>query len=52
MSSPIVNAKKYQQLLTVQERDFTTDISEVDYNTIPILDKDSAALLGNRKSVV
>lgn len=49
LSSPIVNAKKYQQLLTVQERDFTTDISEVDYNTIPILDKDSAALLGNRK---
>ena len=49
MSSPIVNAKKYQQLLTVQDRDFTTDISEVDYNTIPILDKDSAALLGNRK---
>ena len=49
LSSPIINAKKYQQLMSVENRDFTRDISEVDYNTIPILDKDSAALLGNRK---
>ena len=49
LSSPIVNAKKYQQLLTIKERNFTDDIKEVDYNTIPLLDKDSAALLGNRK---
>ncbi len=49
LSSPIVNAKKYQQLLEVQEREFTVDIQEVDYTTIPILDKDSASLLGDRK---
>lgn len=49
LSSPIVNAKKYQQLLNVQEGDFTTDIEEVSYDQIPLLDKDSAALLGNRK---
>ena len=49
LSSPIINAKKYQKLMEVHERDFTNDISQVDYNTIPILDKDSAALLGNRK---
>lgn len=49
LSSPIINAKKYQQLMKVEERDFTEDISQVDYNTIPILDKDSAALLGDRK---
>lgn len=49
LSSPIINAKKYQKLMTVQERDFANDISQVDYNTIPILDKDSAALLGDRK---
>lgn len=49
LSSPIVNAKKYQQLLTIEERNFTDDIKEVDYNTIPLLDKNSAALLGNRK---
>ncbi len=49
LSSPIVNAKKYQKLLTIEEREFTEDIKEVDFNTIPLLDKDSAALLGDRK---
>ncbi len=49
LSSPIINAKKYQALLTIEEREFTEDIKEVDYRTIPLLDKDSAALLGNRK---
>jgi len=49
LSSPIVNAKKYQALLNVEERVFTNDIKEVDYSTIPLLDKESAALLGDRK---
>lgn len=49
LSSPIVNAKKYQQLLTVESRDFAEDIKEVNYNQIPLLDKDSAEILGNRK---
>lgn len=49
LSSPIVNAKKYQALLDIEERDFTEDILPVDYNQIPLLDKDSASLLGNRK---
>ena len=41
--------KKYQQLLALENRNFTDDIKEVDYRTIPLLDKDSAALLGDRK---
>lgn len=49
LSSPILNAGKYRQLLTVEERNFTEDIQEVDFSTIPLLDKDSAALLGDRK---
>ena len=49
LSSPIINARKYQQLLTIEEKNFTDDIKEADYNTIPLLDKNSAALLGNRK---
>lgn len=49
LSSPFINANKYQQLLTIQKREFTADIKEVDYDTIPLLDKDSAALLGDRK---
>ncbi|MCI8281457.1 MAG: CvpA family protein [Lachnospiraceae bacterium] len=49
LSSPIINAKKYQKLMTVEERNFTDDITPADFNTIPILDKDSATLLGDRK---
>ena len=49
LSSPVINADKYQKLMTVQEGDFTEDIQQTNYNTIPLLDKDSAELLGNRK---
>lgn len=49
LSSPIVNAKKYQNLLEPVTGDFAKDIDQVDYNQIPLLDKDSAELLGNRK---
>ncbi len=49
LSSPIVNAKKYQKLLTITDRDFSEDIKEISYKEIPILDKDSAILLGSRK---
>lgn len=49
LSSPIVNAKKYQNLMQVEERVFDQDISQADFSTIPILDKASASLLGNRK---
>lgn len=49
LSSPVVNAKKYRQLITVEERVFEEDIKQVDYTQIPLLDKDSATLLGNRK---
>jgi len=49
LSSTFINARKYQALLTIEERNFKEDIKEADYKTIPLLDKDSAALLGNRK---
>lgn len=49
LSSPIVNAKKYQQLLTVSDGEFTKDIKELSFDQIPLLDRDSATLLGNRK---
>ncbi len=48
LSSPIVNAGQYQQLLPVADGEFTEDIQELSYDQIPILDKDSAELLGNR----
>lgn len=49
LSSPIVNAKKYQGLLEVQDGEFTKDIEELSFDQIPLLDRDSAQILGNRK---
>lgn len=49
LGSPVINAKKYQALLNVETREFTEDITQVDYDTIPLLDRDSASLLGDRK---
>ena len=49
LSSSIFNAKKYQKLLTVEDGEFTKDIEELSYDQIPLLDKASATLLGNRK---
>ena len=49
LSSPIVNAKKYQTLLTITDRNFTDDIKQISFKDIPILDKNSAELLGSRK---
>ena len=49
LSSPIINAKKYQQLMTVETGEFAKDIEELSFDQIPLLDRDSATLLGNRK---
>jgi hypothetical protein len=42
------NAEKYSSILQIQDTDFATDIQEPDYDTIPVIDRDSAVLLGNR----
>ena len=49
LSSPIVNAKKYQKLMKVKTGEFSKDVKELSYDRIPLLDKDTAALLGDRK---
>ena len=49
LSSPIINAKKYRDLINIETRDFSQDIEQISYSEIPLLDKDSAALLGSRK---
>ena len=48
LSSPIINAAKYRNLLTVENRSFTDDIREVSYDQIPLLDKESASIIGTR----
>lgn len=49
LSSPIINAKKYQKLMKVEERTFTEDIEEQSFDKVPLLDKDTAEILGDRK---
>ena len=49
LSSPIVNAKKYRNLMVPETGNFAEDIEQISYDQIPLLDKESAALLGNRK---
>jgi len=49
LGSPIINAGRYQKLLTVTKGNFTEDVAQADYDTIPLLDKASASLLGDRK---
>ena len=49
MSSPILRASEYREIITVKESDFAEDIEEVDYSRIPLLDRASAALLSERK---
>ncbi|MDE5888546.1 MAG: CvpA family protein, partial [Bacilli bacterium] len=47
--SPIFNAKSYQTRISVNEDgNFTEDIKEVDFNQLPLLDKASSQVLGDR----
>lgn len=49
LSSPILRAGAYHDLLQVETGDFANDIHEVNYDQIPILDSDSAARLAERE---
>lgn len=42
------NAQKYANILVPADDEFTQDIQEVNYDEIPVIDRDSAMLLGNR----
>ncbi|MEG0072100.1 MAG: Tat pathway signal sequence [Raoultibacter sp.] len=42
------NAEKYASVLKTTDLNFAEDIQEVDYSKIPVIDRDSAVLLGNR----
>ena len=50
LSQPFVpgNAERYASVLQTSDGDFASDIQEVDYADVPVIDRDSAILLGNR----
>lgn len=42
------NAERYATVLNTTDGDFAKDIEQVDYSEVPVIDRDSAVLLGNR----
>lgn len=47
--SPLFNASSYSKRITIDETgDFTIDIAEVDFNSLPLLDRASSEKLGDR----
>ena len=44
----VLRAGSYSELLSVQTGDFATEVEEISYDQIPMLDEDSAARLGSR----
>lgn len=49
ISLPVFRAGDYRDLLTVNAGDFATEVAQVSFNEIPMLDEDSAKRLGDRK---
>ena len=49
ISLPIFRASAYRDLLTVEDGKFTEDISQISFDKIPTLDRDSAEFLGDRQ---
>ena len=45
----VFRADSYRGLLTVETGDYAAEVEEISFDQIPMLDKDSAAKLGNRK---
>jgi len=49
IASPIFNSKSYSNRIVIDSSgDFAKDIQEVDFNRVPLLDKDSSQKLGDR----
>ena len=49
LSWQVFRADSYRDLLTVETGDFAAEVEEISFDQIPMLDKDTAAKLGNRK---
>lgn len=44
----LFRAKDYSEIITVKEGDFTEDIAEIDFGSVPRLDKDSSNMIATR----
>jgi len=50
VASPLFHAKEYSNRITVDDtHEFISDVDQVDFSKIPLIDKDSSQKLGDRK---
>ena len=49
ISAPVLRSGTYRDLLAVDTGDFSTEIEQVSFDEVPMLDESSARRLGNRK---
>ena len=49
IGAEIFNASRYNKLITLKDGDFVSEVSEISMEQIPVVDKDTASRLGQRK---
>jgi hypothetical protein len=49
IGAEIFNARSYNNLITLTDGDFSEDVAEISQDQIPVVDKDTASRLGQRK---
>ena len=49
IGAEIFNASRYNKLIVMEDGDFVSEVSEISMNQIPVVDRDTASRLGQRK---
>lgn len=49
IGAQVFNASRYEKLITMEDGDFTADVAEISRTQIPVVDRDTASRLGQRK---
>ena len=49
IGAEIFNASRYNKLITLKDGDFVSEVSEISMEQIPVVDRDTASRLGQRK---
>lgn len=49
IGAQLFNASRYEKLITMENGDFTADVAEINRTQMPVVDRDTASRLGQRK---
>jgi hypothetical protein len=49
LSQPIFNAKRYSNLIQVEDANFADTVEEISYDKVPVVDRDAAVVIGARQ---